>query len=69
MLTERDPRTDPREGDVLRESDGSILLHVDHVDAEQVYWRVIAPDGGCLSASRMPLAGHDRIHSQQPANP
>ncbi len=55
----RDPRTDPHEGDELRERGG--VLHsrrilVDGVDCGEVFYRVVDADGGLLDARRVTLA-------------
>jgi hypothetical protein len=53
----RDPRTDPREGDVLSQANGTRELHIDHVgmpsdgDETEVYYRVTDGLGGLLAAS------------------
>jgi hypothetical protein len=58
----RDPRTDPREGDVLSQASGTRELHIDHVgmpsdgDETEVYYRVTDGLGGLLAASRTPLS-------------
>lgn len=49
----RDPRVDPREGDILRESTGERKLIVDWVDDEEIYWRVFDGNGGLLCALKM----------------
>ena len=39
-MTRRDPRTDPQEGDVLYQANGTRELHVEKVDGEEVGYRV-----------------------------
>ena len=54
-MTRRDPRTDPREGDVLYQANGTRELHVEKVDGEEVAYRVTDGNGGLLAAYRTPL--------------
>ena len=54
-MPDRDPRTDPREGDELRERAGARLLLVDLVRDGWVYWRTVTDDGGLIAAWRAPL--------------
>ena len=51
----RDPRTDPREGDVLYQANRTRELHVEKVDGEEVGYRVTDGHGGLLAAYRTPL--------------
>jgi len=51
----RDPRTDPREGDVLYQAGGTRELLIDRVDAEEVAYRVTDGDGGLMAAHRTTL--------------
>jgi hypothetical protein len=51
----RDPRTDPQEGDVLHQANGTRELHVERVDANEVAYRVTDGNGGLLAAYRTPL--------------
>lgn len=52
----RDPRTDPKEGDVLHQASGPLQLLVDKVDSEEVAYRVTDGHGGLLGAYRTPLS-------------
>ena len=52
----RDPRTDPQEGDVLYQANGTRELHVEKVDADEVGYRVTGGNGGLLAAYRIPLS-------------
>lgn len=52
----RDPRTDPSEGDVLYQSNGTRELHVDKVDKNEVAYRVTDGHGGLLGAYRISLS-------------
>ena len=52
----RDPRTDPKEGDVLYQARGTRELLVDKVDGEEVAYRVTDGRGGLVGAYRIPLA-------------
>jgi len=51
----RDPRIDPREGDVFWRANGTREIHIDRVDAEEVAYRVTDGRGGLLAAYRTPL--------------
>jgi len=55
-MTRRDPRIDPREGDVLYQANGTREIHVDKVGADKVGYRVTDGNGGLLAAYRIPLA-------------
>ena len=54
-VVRRDPRTDPQEGDVLYQANGTRELHVEKVDGEEVAYRVTDGHGGLLGAYRLPL--------------
>ena len=54
-MTRRDPRTDPQEGDVLYQANGTRELHVEKVDGEEVAYRVTDGKGGLLAAYRTPI--------------
>ena len=54
--TERDPRNDPREGDVLYQANGTREILVDRVDGEDVAYRVTDGYGGLLGAYRTSLS-------------
>lgn len=50
-MADRDPRTDPREGDELIEMGGSRVL-INAVEDDTVCYRVTDGDGGLLGAFR-----------------
>jgi hypothetical protein len=51
----RDPRTKPREGDILYQASGTRELHVEKVDATEVAYRVVDGHGGLVGAYRTSL--------------
>lgn len=51
----RDPRTEPQEGDILKEKNGTRELHVDMIKRGQVYYRCTDGHGGLLAAYRTPI--------------
>ncbi len=51
----RDPRIDPRDGDVLSQAGGELELLVDGIHRGQVLYRVVSLDGGLLAAYRVTL--------------
>ena len=54
-MSKRDPRIDPREGDVLRQKNGRCELLVDLVRDGWVYYRVTDGKGGLIAARKMVL--------------
>ena len=54
-VLQRDPRTDPQEGDVLHQANGTRQLLIDKVDGEEVAYRVTDGHGGLLGAYRTSL--------------
>lgn len=52
----RNPRTDPREGDVWYQANGTRELHVDKVDAQEVVCCVTDGCGGLLGSHIIPLS-------------
>ncbi len=52
----RDPRTNPCEGDILFQADGTRILYVDKADSKEVAYRVTDGCGGLLGAYRMSLS-------------
>lgn len=55
MSKDRDPRTDPRDGDELCQRDGDQVLLVDMVRAGQVYYRV-TEHGALVNALRVSIS-------------
>jgi hypothetical protein len=51
----RDPRTDPKEGDILYQAGGARELHVEKVDACDVAYRVTDGNGGLCGAYKTTL--------------
>jgi hypothetical protein len=51
----RDPRTDPRDGDELRQRGGGLRILVDKADHMEVAYRVADALDGLVAAYRVPL--------------
>jgi hypothetical protein len=51
----RDPRTNPEEGDTLRQLDGTREVLVDRVANGDVFFRVTDGRGGLIAARRMAM--------------
>jgi hypothetical protein len=52
----RNPRTDPKEGDVLYRAEGAHEILVDNVDADYIYYRVTDGHGGLCGAYKVLLS-------------
>jgi len=65
----RDPRTDPREGDILFQAGGARTLQVDKVTDQEVAFRVIDWSGGLLGARRISILTWKSVAPHECGNP
>jgi hypothetical protein len=56
---------DPREGDVLRQRDGDLVIIVDRVVEHSIYYRVVMPDGALRGAYQRPIEGWRELAGEQ----